>query len=425
MKYAFIFVFLSFYLIGHAQPYTNGQKTRHSFAQMTLGLNNRYLPEWKTSTLVLSENGDQLLRTTLNPSYESQFIIGGTHFWGHADFYVAIPMVSISKGQYNSGVETGCHLYPWPIQSKSFRPFLGTSINVSSYRFMEASIFQKTLYPLHVGLTYLKKQWLFTLSASLNHQRQFSYNFNQSLVSEVSSAPFWLNMSFKYMLETTLSAEKSWKNGKAQAAAERLGALGLLNSYSVSLGISSTWFMATSNHNKVAHPEIHEKRAQSPFPEFGLGYYWHKPDLHINYAFRSIQSNNNGLGLEQTISRVSHGIEVFKFLADYHGFVPFAGPIVSYEQLQIDESGSSRYRGSHSGLGYGLVFGWDIRPNRLQNWILRTNLRYFPKLDVLMNSGNSFSLDQIEFNFIQLVVYPQRFKKWKKFRKTLELQNPE
>jgi len=57
----------------------------------------------------------------------------------------------------------------------------------------------------------------------------------------------------------------------------------------------------------------------------------------------------------------------------------------------------------------GITFGWDIRPNQLQGFILRTNLRYTPTDNIGEEGGVSFS--QLEFNFIQLVVYPGRIKR--------------
>ena len=57
----------------------------------------------------------------------------------------------------------------------------------------------------------------------------------------------------------------------------------------------------------------------------------------------------------------------------------------------------------------GVTFGWDIRPDRLQAMILRTNLRYTPNLNVAVTGGRDVALDQVEFNFIQFVIFPRRF----------------
>jgi len=64
----------------------------------------------------------------------------------------------------------------------------------------------------------------------------------------------------------------------------------------------------------------------------------------------------------------------------------------------------------------GLVFGWDILPGKTEQWfVLRTNLRWFPfeKLDI---NNKSFSLNQIEYNVIQAVIYPSRYKNAKNKR---------
>ena len=61
-------------------------------------------------------------------------------------------------------------------------------------------------------------------------------------------------------------------------------------------------------------------------------------------------------------------------------------------------------------LCYGVTFGWDIRPNRLQKWILRTNLRWFPKLKLEVSEGQEISFDNLEFNFIQFILFPNRLK---------------
>ena len=48
-------------------------------------------------------------------------------------------------------------------------------------------------------------------------------------------------------------------------------------------------------------------------------------------------------------------------------------------------------------------------------WVLRTNLR-IPQLE-LDHDDHTWSLQHLEFNFIQLVVYPQRWKRAKDLAK--------
>jgi hypothetical protein len=94
---------------------------------------------------------------------------------------------------------------------------------------------------------------------------------------------------------------------------------------------------------------------------------------------------------------------------DYHGFVVFIGPALSLEWLNLTETKQQEVTiGNFRGLKPGITFGWDIRPNRLQAWYLRTNLRYFPNLGVRMPDDQHVPFDNIEFNFIQWVVFPGR-----------------
>ena len=62
-----------------------------------------------------------------------------------------------------------------------------------------------------------------------------------------------------------------------------------------------------------------------------------------------------------------------------------------------------------------ITFGWDIRPSKKGDWwLLRTTLRYSPNLNIEYLNKN-LSLQHLEFNFIQLVVYPQRLSKYKNY----------
>jgi hypothetical protein len=56
-----------------AQPYVEGGQTRHRFAQTTLGTDARVFGP-----------ADAITSGSLQ---DTRLIIGGTHFWGHADFF--------------------------------------------------------------------------------------------------------------------------------------------------------------------------------------------------------------------------------------------------------------------------------------------------------------------------------------------------
>jgi hypothetical protein len=61
------------------------------------------------------------------------------------------------------------------------------------------------------------------------------------------------------------------------------------------------------------------------------------------------------------------GLEFTKNIIDYHGFVPFIGPIVSYEALRFQEAFETGplLEEFDNQARVGCRVGWDIRPNRI------------------------------------------------------------
>lgn len=71
-----------------AQVYIEKQ-TRHRFAQLNLGFDGQASAGGSTFILNPPQYADELL---FDPLFTPRFLIGGIHFWGHADFYLAIPL---------------------------------------------------------------------------------------------------------------------------------------------------------------------------------------------------------------------------------------------------------------------------------------------------------------------------------------------
>lgn len=73
--------------LSFAQIYVE-KKSRHRFAQLNLGIDiqSSFFGDTKY------KNIDGITRSlSLKSMYSPRILIGGTHFWGHADFYIAIP----------------------------------------------------------------------------------------------------------------------------------------------------------------------------------------------------------------------------------------------------------------------------------------------------------------------------------------------
>lgn len=151
------------------------------------------------------------------------------------------------------------------------------------------------------------------------------------------------------------------------------------------------------------------QRSYRLFAETGLGYYFHNPDIQLNAAWRSMKAVSIAGNESFITQRKSLVLEVYKFMTDYHGFAMFAGPAVSVEKLSA--AYITEYRQTLTAadrfISPGLTVGWDIRPDRLQAFYLRTALRWFPGL-LLNKNGFRERLDTLEINFIQLIVFPDR-----------------
>src|SRR5690606_30464416 len=131
---------------------------------------------------------------------------------------------------------------------------------------------------------------------------------------------FAFTLGYKFILETTLSAEKDWQSGRTAEITEHLAKEKKLNGFTIAAGPSSAFFTKASAHNLTFKPFIDDHKGIAVFGDFGLGYYWHQPDLQINFSWRSYESEINAYNYSQTASRKSLGFEVFKFISDYHGF---------------------------------------------------------------------------------------------------------
>jgi hypothetical protein len=259
------------------------------------------------------------------------------------------------------------------------------------------------------GLVCNIKEHLFEIGLGILTNQSFNYYISKTNQQEITAHPYWISISYKFMIETTLSAEKDWRSGRTKKLTDTLAVLKRLNGFTLAIGPSSAFYTKNSSHNATVALFADNHKFAKVFPEFGIGYYLHQPDLQINLAYRTVKSELNAYDFSQKLSRKALTFEAYKFLFDYHGFVPFAGVSASYEWLSVNEIFDNiKTDFSSQGLRPGITFGWDIRPNRIQAMYLRTNLRYFPNLNVKMANNKTMAFDQLEFNFIQLVVFPDR-----------------
>jgi hypothetical protein len=345
-------------------------------------------------------------RQSMDGQQESRLVIGGLHFWGHADFYLSIPVYRTRQEGYSSRVETAFRYFPWRIKDRAVRPFLGAAFYPSTYRKGEGAELFWHDFPLSTGIVYQRKSWLLEASATWNPQKNRDYYTGIQERSSIQAPQWQFSLGLKWLFDSTLSAEKDWKSGRTAILTDTLAKLKRLNGLTLAIGPSSAFYLKDAGTNTALFPYLHQHKSARIFPEFGLGYYWHTPDIQANLAYRHIRSEQRAFGETQRAGRRSLTLEGYRFLADYHGFVPFAGLHLSLEDLRLTQTGQADLQ--RTLVRPGITFGWDIRPNRLQLFYLRTNLRWTPALYLNHASGQRFSFDQIEFNFIQFVLFPGR-----------------
>lgn len=421
---SYLIIFFFFVTTINAQVYAEKQ-TRHRFAQLTFGY------EYTTSfggSSAFRNPSNQLESFDFTSRTSNRFTVGGTHFWGHADFYFAVYGFGGKGGAirttdygsfHSSGFETVFKYYPWRIEHNKLRPFIGTGIVPYNYqqndnRELFGIANSKRFYrpPLITGFTFNHKIHLFNVSLFYNFANEIDYFISRTEQIRVKTAPLYLSFGYKIFIDTTLPHEKKWESGEAQNTTKEWAEKGKLDGFFIGIGPSTGYGLGKSSYNVENRPYLNNFDA-GILADVSLGYFWHKPNLNANISWRTYRSVESGFGAIQNIRRNSFALELSRGLFDYKGFVPLLGPVLSYEILSARErfEDIETFNVQQKKLSYGIIFGWDIRPTHKDWWYLRTNLRYFPNLKINVQDGLDLSAGILEFNFIQLILYPKRMFK--------------
>lgn len=121
-------------LVSLEAPAQDDQR-RYAFAQSYVGLAYQQIP---ADGRVVEFAGSDPIRTSFPRMGQARLVIGGLHFWQHAEFYVAVPLTSTlgqSARGYSyefSGTATGARFLPFGIEEQSIRPYLGLGWNVKN-----------------------------------------------------------------------------------------------------------------------------------------------------------------------------------------------------------------------------------------------------------------------------------------------------
>ena len=168
-----------------------------------------------------------------------------------------------------------------------------------------------TNFPMLTGITYKSKQHLFELRLAWNYKYQKDYYISRNQLEQINTPPIYTTLSYKFILDTTIGAEKKWESGQTEIITRKLGATGKLNGVYFGVGLSSAFWLSNSSYNSMNRPYI-EKYSTSILPDFTLGYYWHEPDINLAFGYRGFGSSTNSYGVIQDVKRKSVLVEVTK-----------------------------------------------------------------------------------------------------------------
>ncbi len=414
------YLYILFCIIIHSpnifgQVYIDKGKNRYTFAQTTIGYDFDYTPSLGNSQFLNTQN--QLEKFYFRNKVSPTITITGLHFWGHAEFFTGFSFLNISLGKsstnylFNRSAGTGAKIFPFALKTNRLRPFAGFSVAAFKYKKDDAATFRRVEYPVLFGLTYSFKRGMLELGAAYYYANEYNYYISKTEQVKLTTPPLSLNVDFKYYIDFSISSYKRELNGENKRILETLTANKKRSSFFIAVGPAYSFILSRSSYNKEVRPYLDDYKITSIFPDLGIGYYNYGTDAALNLSYRFYSASLNGHGVQQSVNRNSLGLEAYKFLGDYHGFVPFIGPIFSLESISAKEfeNGVPIFSKQRDFIAGGIIAGWDIRPTRTDWWGIRTNIRYFPKLESTIDGIKSLNLSQLELNFLQLVIYPNRF----------------
>ncbi len=390
-------------------------ESRFSFAQSYVGLSLSWAPS--PGKVDLPSDGDPItldLPTMVAP----RFVLGGLHFWQHADLYVAFSpywyRTEEPRGfttRFSLGVETGLKVYPWALSPGTLRPFAGVAWSVNTYSQDDGPTTTTHQIPLMIGAAWWTSFGIFEVGASLHALGDRDYPLSRTAGDEARFLPDVLDvwLGYKYAFDTTASLIEVSRAGELAERYAEFEAEGRLSGVELAVGPSAAFPLSGSEFTGDG-AFLSDLRRPVILPDASVGYYWHAVDGVVRANYRFFFSEDEGYGRSHTYVRHSVSLDAFKFLFDYNGFVPFVGGGVGLERLHYevdDRTSGERFDAGAFKPSLSVILGWDVRPTETSSWLLRTNLRFTPGLD-LHRRGERVAFDYFEFNFIQLVIYPER-----------------
>lgn len=421
-----LILWISIFTSGFANSQIDTLKqSRFDFARTTLGLGVNYSYSGNVNYLNASS---QVESFQLNNQLYPVLYFGGLHFWNSTELYFALPFGQLfpKKPSTDIAIENnlssvfGIKYYPWKINNQTFRPFIGVAISGLNYEqkseniSLDGDLKTTIVYPLQGGFSWRKNKYLLDFQVIYNYENTFEYYISKNQIATINTPKLYFSTTAKLLLEGTKGSEKYYYSGKEQNDYDLFKTNNQLNSFYLAIGPSTSFFTQKSEYNSEIRPFFHTPVNTNVFLDIGIGYFYERINAFAGVSYRNMKTNSEAYNAEQDLKRESFLFEFNKFLFDYQGFVPYVGIGLGYEQLSFNEkeNGSIVIAEEKNILKPVIIFGWDILPTKLEYMTLRTNLRYTPSLNIEVNDF-VIPASQLEFNIIQLVFYPQRFRNFK------------
>jgi hypothetical protein len=402
------------------QNKTQDSKKRLNFAKTYFEIGSNIYPSFKGAAL---NSSGELVHSSNPVSVAPILNIGGYHFWGHGDFYISIPLASLSKTNLenqkislNESVVTGLRYLPKAFRPKQLTPVVGAAWIVSNFKQSNNGdsnpIFTENALRLDGGLLYGNSTWQIRGGINYYFKNNRNYPIDKTHFQKIKTPPFSANIGLVYAFETT-------SKGINKTEMDRLNSITDFSNpvethspkgdWFVGIGASSAFILTKSGYNQSKNPYFNAKSISKTYFDWALGYHFNHARLVTNLSFRRIPYQEKAFGEKQKLVKQSLLTEGFYYLTDYNGFTPFLGINLGYDKITMNQNETNLV--SKRQITTGITLGWDILPNKTeQPFVLRTNLRWFPFQQVEVD-GVKHSLHQLEYNVIQAVWYPGRKKK--------------
>ncbi|TMM53172.1 hypothetical protein FEE95_19065 [Maribacter algarum] len=401
-------------------------KKRLDFAKSYLELGGVFSPSFNGKRLLNNE----VISFSNAASVNQTITWGAFHFWGHAEFYVSIPIgqENFKKNeetdfQLTNSIVTGARFLPWAYRDGALRPYIGVGWGATDFQQKikpeenQPVLSKDFMLVPEAGLIFGYKAFMLRLGVSYLYDNKWNYPVSRTEFSAIETPKFNFQIGVRYSYEDTKSKDpkvnEQWNNFPINSplgyGSTKFG------DFFIAAGPSSSFSLAKSDYNQSSRPYLDDKLTSSNYFDITGGYQFNHWNLFTAISFRNPKFETEGYGAKQTIKKTSFTFEINKFLTDYVGFAPYIGLNIAYDKLNYTESiDNVNKKLTFEKIEPGVTLGWDIVPGKTNEaLVLRTNLRWFPYSSFQVD-GNNFDFSQLEFNLIQVVFYPERLKKRKK-----------